>query len=39
MVAENYKTKVSGVMKNHIQGVHVLDVLRMIEAYHKYMDV
>lgn len=30
MVAENYKIKVPGVMKNHILGVHVLlAVLKM----------
>lgn len=37
MVAENCNIKVPGVMKNHTLSVHVLDVLKMTEAYDKCM--
>lgn len=39
MVARNYKIKVPGVIKNHMQGVRVLAVLRMTKIYDKYMNV
>lgn len=38
MVAENYKIKVPGVMKNHILNVHVPAVLQTTETYDKYMN-
>lgn len=39
MVAENYKIKVPGVMKNHTLSVHAPEVLRMMETYDKCINV
>lgn len=39
MVAENYKIKVPGVMRNHILNVRVLAAFQTRETYDKYMNV